>query len=65
MLMNTGEKVVFSNFGLLNTVAYKFGAQSACFALEGSIAITGARIRGRIGGRILPRHRRTRRQLGD
>jgi glycerol kinase len=42
MLMNTGEKTVFSNFGLLTTLAYKFGAKPACYALEGSIAITGA-----------------------
>jgi glycerol kinase len=42
MLMNTGEKPVRSNFGLLTTVAYKFGAKPACYALEGSIAITGA-----------------------
>jgi glycerol kinase len=42
MLMNTGTKPVFSNFGLLTTVAYKFGAKPACYALEGSIAITGA-----------------------
>ena len=42
MLMNTGEKAVRSQFGLLTTVAYKFGAKPACYALEGSIAITGA-----------------------
>src|ERR1700692_3802944 len=42
MLMNTGERPVLSNFGLLTTVAYKFGAKPACYALEGSIAITGA-----------------------
>src|SRR5437879_4313795 len=42
MLMNTGEKAVFSKFGLLTTLAYKFGAKPACYALEGSIAITGA-----------------------
>ncbi len=42
MLMNTGEKAVFSNFGLLTTLAYKVGAKPACYALEGSIAITGA-----------------------
>jgi glycerol kinase len=42
MLMNTGEKAVLSKFGLLTTVAYKFGAKAACYALEGSIAITGA-----------------------
>jgi glycerol kinase len=42
MLMNTDEKPVFSKFGLLTTLAYKFGAKPACYALEGSIAITGA-----------------------
>jgi glycerol kinase len=42
MLMNTGVKPVLSKCGLLTTVAYKFGAQPACYALEGSIAITGA-----------------------
>ncbi|MGC1474386.1 MAG: glycerol kinase GlpK [Terriglobales bacterium] len=42
MLMNTGEKAVLSHFGLLTTLAYKFGAKPACYALEGSIAITGA-----------------------
>jgi len=42
LLMNTGEKLVRSNYGLLTTVAYKFGPQPARFALEGSVAITGA-----------------------
>jgi glycerol kinase len=42
MLMNTGERPVLSNYGLLTTLAYKFGAKPACYALEGSIAITGA-----------------------
>ena len=42
MLMNTGERPVLSNFGLLTTLAYKFGSKPACYALEGSIAITGA-----------------------
>jgi glycerol kinase len=42
MLMNTGEKAVPSQFGLLTTLAYKFGTKHACYALEGSIAITGA-----------------------
>jgi glycerol kinase len=42
LLMNTGESAVFSKFGLLTTVAYKFGAEPARYALEGSIAITGA-----------------------
>jgi glycerol kinase len=42
MLMNTGTKAVPSKFGLLTTVAYKVGDNPACYALEGSIAITGA-----------------------
>ncbi len=40
--MNTGEQSVASQFGLLTTVAYKFGGAPACYALEGSVAITGA-----------------------
>ena len=42
MLMNTGEKPVVSTNGLLTTLGYKFGSQPAVYALEGSIAITGA-----------------------
>jgi len=42
LLMNTGERSVPSNFGLLTTVAYKLGREPACYALEGSVAITGA-----------------------
>jgi glycerol kinase len=42
LLMNTGERLVPSNFGLLTTIAYKFGGQPAHYALEGSVAITGA-----------------------
>jgi len=42
LLLNTGEKIVASSAGLITTVAYQFGAQPACYALEGSIAITGA-----------------------
>lgn len=42
LLMNTGERIVPSTCGLLTTVAYKFGDQAACYALEGSVAITGA-----------------------
>jgi glycerol kinase len=42
LLMNTGERLVPSNFGLLTTLAYKFGAAPAHYALEGSVAITGA-----------------------
>ncbi len=42
LLLNTGEKAVPSKFGLITTVAYKLGAKPARYALEGSIAITGA-----------------------
>lgn len=42
LLMNTGAKSVPSKFGLVTTVAYKFGHQPARYALEGSIAIAGA-----------------------
>jgi glycerol kinase len=42
LLMNTGERPVTSKHGLLTTVAYKFGVEAARYALEGSIAITGA-----------------------
>jgi glycerol kinase len=42
LLMNTGEKPVASKYGLLTTVAYRIGNRPAAYALEGSIAITGA-----------------------
>lgn len=42
MLLNTGTKIVPSKSGLLTTLGYKIGAQPAVYALEGSIAITGA-----------------------
>ncbi len=42
LLMNTGERLVPSNFGLLTTVAYKFGNGPAHYALEGGVAIAGA-----------------------
>ena len=42
LLMNTGPRAVQSTCGLLTTVAYKLGKQPANYALEGSIAITGA-----------------------
>ena len=42
LLMNTGDRLVRSNCGLLTTVAYKLGDQPVQYALEGSIAITGA-----------------------
>jgi len=42
LLMNTGEQAVASKHGLLTTLGYRFGKQPAVYALEGSIAITGA-----------------------
>ena len=42
LLMNTGERPVPSTSGLVTTVGYKFGHAPAHYALEGSIAITGA-----------------------
>ena len=42
LLMNTGERLVPSKSGLLTTVGYQFGAEAACYALEGSVAIAGA-----------------------
>ncbi|HVF26516.1 MAG TPA: glycerol kinase GlpK [Anaerolineales bacterium] len=44
MLMNTGENPIMSKAGLLTTLGYKIGEQRAIYALEGSIAITGALI---------------------
>jgi glycerol kinase len=42
LLMNTGTAAVESKYGLLTTVAFRFGGQPAQYALEGSVAITGA-----------------------
>jgi glycerol kinase len=42
LLMNTGESPIASTAGLITTVAYKIANEKACYALEGSIAVTGA-----------------------
>jgi glycerol kinase len=42
MLIHTGETMVGSTHGLLTTVAYKIGDEPTQYALEGSIAVTGA-----------------------
>jgi glycerol kinase len=42
MLLNTGEQIVQSKAGLLTTLAYQRAGQPARYALEGSIAVTGA-----------------------
>ncbi|MBN2651290.1 MAG: glycerol kinase GlpK [Spirochaetales bacterium] len=44
LLMNTGEQIVHSRYGLLTTVAYQVEGSPAKYALEGSIAIAGASI---------------------
>ncbi len=44
MLLNTGERIVPSQHGLLTTLGYKLGNAPAIYALEGSIAIAGALI---------------------
>jgi len=42
LLMNTGESAVRSSSGLLTTVAYRMGNDAPRYALEGSVAVTGA-----------------------
>jgi glycerol kinase len=52
LLLNTGLDLVRSRHGLLTTVAYQIGDQPPVYALEGSIAITGALVqwfRDRLG----------------
>ena len=42
LLLNTGTEPVQSKHGLISTVGYKIGTEPAVYALEGSIAVTGA-----------------------
>lgn len=42
LLMNTGQRQVASSHGLLTTLAYQLPGEDPVYALEGSIAITGA-----------------------
>ncbi|MFI7029959.1 glycerol kinase GlpK [Microbispora rosea] len=52
LLLNTGTEPVASTHGLLTTVGYQIGDQPAVYALEGSIAVTGALVqwfRDRLG----------------
>jgi glycerol kinase len=44
LLLNTGAEIVRSANGLLTTVCFKSGAEPPTFALEGSIAVTGAAV---------------------
>ena len=42
LLLNTGNKPVFSKNGLITTIGYKIGNEPAVYALEGSVAVAGA-----------------------
>src|SRR5947208_12847793 len=42
LLLNTGERPITSRSGLLTTLGYQLGSSPPTYALEGSIAITGA-----------------------
>ena len=42
LLLNTGERPVVSQNGLLTTLGYQLGSNPPTYALEGSIAVTGA-----------------------
>jgi glycerol kinase len=42
LLLNTGERPIASQSGLLTTLGYQLGSSQPTYALEGSIAITGA-----------------------
>jgi glycerol kinase len=42
MLLNTGTEPIPSRQGLLTTLCYKLGNEPAVYALEGSVAVTGA-----------------------
>lgn len=44
MLLNTGDRPVFSENGLLTTVAWQLGNGKICYALEGSTFVCGAAI---------------------
>lgn len=44
LLMHTGDQPVLSKSGLLTTVAYQLSDGTCAYALEGSIAVTGAAV---------------------
>lgn len=44
LLVNTGTEIVRSNNGLLSTVCYQMEGEPAVYALEGSVAVTGAAV---------------------
>ena len=44
LVLNTGASLHESKSGLLTTIAYQLGQRPAVFALEGSVAVTGAAV---------------------
>ena len=44
LLVNTGTEIVRSRNGLLSTVCYQLEGEPAVYALEGSVAVTGAAV---------------------
>lgn len=44
LLVNTGPEVVTSRHGLLSTVCHNVGSASPAYALEGSVAVSGAAV---------------------
>jgi glycerol kinase len=44
LLVNTGTEIVRSRNGLLSTLCYQFEGRPAVYALEGSVAVTGAAV---------------------
>lgn len=44
LMLNTGDRVVRSEKGLLATIAYAFAPGTATYALEGSVFVTGAAV---------------------
>jgi glycerol kinase len=44
VLVNTGRDLVRSSAGLLTTVCYQFDGEEPCYALEGSVAVTGSAV---------------------
>ena len=43
-LTNTGEEIIYSNNGLLTTIAYQIEDQPIQYAIEGSVSIAGAAV---------------------
>jgi len=44
LVLNTGTELYASKSGLLTTIAYQLGAAAPVYALEGSVAVTGAAV---------------------